>query len=423
MERCIAMMQKELDRFEIIKRAQRKQLRMKEAAEYIGLSLRQTLRWSKRLKEKGPQGLVSKKRGASGNHVLPKDLKTRALRLIGSKYHDFGPTLAHEYLTEQEELKLSVSAVRALMIEKGFWIPHQKKKRRSHPLRARRARFGELVQIDGSDHDWFEGRAPKCTLLAYIDDATSAILHLLFVPSESTASYFEASKGYLETYGRPLAFYSDKHAVFRINRENALSGAGATQFKRAMEELDIELICAHSPQAKGRVERRNRDLQNRLIKALRLRKISSMQEANAFLPQFIVDFNKRFAKAPLDPNNAHRPLLREHILETILAHQEKRQLSKNLTLQYKNTIYQVLSDRPAYALKKTWVTVIEEMTGEISIYHHGERLHYTSSEQDYRNAEVLSCKEIATAPLKGEKLYHPPKTHPWRRWRPKFKAS
>ncbi len=286
-------------------------------------------------------------------------------------------------------------------------------------MRARRSRFGELVQIDGSSHDWFEGRAPKCTLLVYIDDATSTILHLQFVKSESTYSYLEATRDYLQKHGRPQSFYSDKHSVFRINHPQALSGTGATQFKRAMQELDVELICANSPQAKGRVERRNRDLQDRLIKALRLKKLSTIQEANAFLPQFIEDFNKRFAKVPLNPNNAHRPLLREHNLDTILAHKEQRHLSKNLTLQYKNVIYQVLTERPSYALKKTEVTVIENLLGEISIHYQGKPLRFITSEQDYRNAQVLSSKEIAVESLEKPKRHHPTRKHPWKRWRTK----
>ena len=415
------MTHKELERFEVIKEAHEKRLKMTQAAEILRLSKRQTQRLSKRLREYGPEGLISEKRGAPGNHKLPNELKKRALCLIEAKYHDFGPTLAHEYLTEQEGLTLSVSTIRNLMIENRLWIPKQKKRQRAHPLRARRARVGELVQIDGSDHDWFEGRAPRCSILAYIDDATSAILHLRFVQSESTSAYFAATRDYLGKHGRPLAFYSDKHSVFRVNYPNPLTGTGATQFSRAMQELGIEQICANSPQAKGRVERRNRDLQNRLIKAMRLHKISTIEEANAFLPQFIEDFNKRFAKAPLDPNNAHQPLLTEHTLETILVHKEKRCLSKNLTLQYKNVIYQVLTERPDYALKKTEVTVIESANGEISIQYQGSPLRFTTSEQEYRNSPVLSSKEIAAQPLETPKKYHPPRNHPWKRWRPKHR--
>ena len=308
---------------------------------------------------------------------------------------------------------LSISTIRNLMIENRLRIPKQKKRKCAHPLRARRARTGELVQIDGSDHNWFEGRAPRCTLLAYIDDATSAILHLRFVKSESTGAYFAATREYPGKHGRHLAFYSDKHSVFRVNYPNALTGTGATQFSRAMQELDIELICANSPQAKGRVERKNRDLQNRLIKAMRLHKISTIEEANAFLPQFIENFNKRFVKVPLDPNNAHRSLLTEHTLETILVHKEKRRLSKNLTLQYKNVIYQVLTEKPDYALKKTEVTVIENTDGEISIQYQGRPLRFTTSEQEYRNSQVLSSKEIAIQPLEKPKRYHPSRNHPW----------
>ncbi len=413
----ISMTEREFSRYEVIKRAHEKRLRISDAAEILKLSSRQVLRISRRIKQEGRQGVVSKKRGAQGNPKISNSLKKRVLRLIGKKYSDFGPTLAHEYLIEKERLKISVSTVRNLMIANGCWKPKRKKRARLHPLRMRRARMGELVQIDGSDHDWFEGRAPKCTLLVYTDDATSALMHLQFVPSESTQSYFEATRAYLEKHGRPLSFYSDKHSVFRVNRKDALSGDGATQFNRAMEALDIKQICANSPQAKGRVERRNRDLQDRLIKAMRLKKLSNIQEANAYLPEFIADFNKRFAKPPLNPSNAHRPLLKEHSLDTIFVHRESRRLSKNLTLQYKNVIYQVITDRPEYVLKKASVTVLEDKNGKVTIEYHGKLLKFVTSEQGFKTPPEMSAKEVSLQELTRPKRHCIPPTHPWKRWR------
>jgi hypothetical protein len=203
------------------------------------------------------------------------------------------------------------------------------KKKRVFQLRERRAREGELIQGDGSPHDWFGDSGAKCSLLHCIDDATGKIKAALFAPSETVWAYFELMQMYLKSHGRPLAFYSDKHAVFKVNKSDALSGNGLTQFGRVMQKLDIKMIYANSPQAKGRIERSNRTLQDRLVKELRLNKISTIEEANAFLPAFIEDYNHRFAVVPKDPNNAHRPLLQEQNLDLSFTMQEFRQLSKN----------------------------------------------------------------------------------------------
>jgi len=211
-------------------------------------------------------------------------------------------------------------------------------------MRERRACFGELVQIDGSDHDWFEGRGPRCTLLVYIDDATGELLELWFVPEETFIGYCEASRHYFEFYGKPVTFYSDKHGIFRVNQEQTIGlGSGLTQFGRAMLELDIQIICANSPQAKGRVERVNQTLQDRLVKELRPRGISDIEAGNAYLPEFRQVFNRRFAVVPRSSHNAHRPLLKKENLDRILTHQETRTLSKNLTVQYNKVIYQIQS--------------------------------------------------------------------------------
>ena len=199
-----------------------------------------------------------------------------------ARYPDFGPTLATEKLAI-EGVSLSVETVRQLLIGEGLWKAKSVRRPVIHQLRERRARLGELVQIDGSPHDWFEGRAPKCTLLVFVDDATSRLMYLQFVAAETTFNYFAGVRSYLTEFGKPLAFYSDKFGVFRVNIPNALSGTGLTQFGRALKELDIELICAHSPQAKGRVERANQTLQDRLTKELRLRDLSSLADSQCLL--------------------------------------------------------------------------------------------------------------------------------------------
>jgi len=303
------------------------------------------------------------------------------------------------------------------MIDYGIWMPKRIKQKRIFQMRPRRPRQGELVQVDGSDHLWFENRGKRCTLLVYIDDATGLLMQLQFVDSESVFSYYKATKSYLKSHGRPLAFYSDKHSVFKVNRQGALSGTGLTQFGHAMKQLDIELIYANSPQAKGRVERSNRVLQDRLVKEMRLMNISTKDEANAFLPSFVEDYNKRFSVKARDPENAHRPLLETHNLEKIFTIKNSRSLSKNLTLQYKNDLYQVISNRESYCLRKAKVTVTENDTGEIRLFYKDKELKYTMHDFQEKQGITIDSKllnqELDTLLKKPKKT--PSKQHPWRK--------
>src|SRR5207253_1616036 len=244
---------------------------------------------------------------------------------------------------------LSRETVRQLMIGEGLWKPQRAKRAVMHPLRERRAPRGELVQIDGSPFAGLEARAATCTLLVFIDDATGELMELFFAPSETTHSYFQATERYLQQHGRPRAFYSDKFGVFRINHPHDLKGDGETQFGRALRELEIELICANTPQAKGRVERADQTLQDRLVKELRLREIGTLAQANAFLPEFRCDFNRRFAVVAHEAQDAHRPLRLTDDLTRILALRDVRTLSKNLTLNYNRTVYQIHTPRATYA--------------------------------------------------------------------------
>jgi hypothetical protein len=319
----------------------------------------------------------------------------QALDLIEKKYRDFGPTLAHEKLTEVHHLKISRESVRRIMIEAGIWKAKRAKQPSVDQMRERRACFGELVQMDGSEHAWFEERAPKCTLLVYIDDATGQLLELLFVPTETFFSYCEATRHYLERYGKPVAFYSDKHGIFRVNQERLLgTTSGLTQFGRAMDELDVQIICANSPQAKGGIERANQTLQDRLVKELRLRGIADMQAGNAYLPEFRKDFNRRFAVAARSTHNAHRPLLKTDNLDVILTHQKTGTLSKNLTVQYKHSVYQIQTNRPGYALRNAKVTICENAQGEVNILYKNQPLAYSVYHKAPRQAEVADSKTL-----------------------------
>jgi transposase len=408
------MSNREITRFEIMQRLRDKLLKQKEASRMLGISIRQVKRLFRVYKAQGPAGLVSQRRGKPSNNQLDPKIVQRAIDLIYEHYQDFGPTLAHEKLTEVHGLEVSDESVRRLMVAEGLWKPKRAKKPSVHQMRERRACFGELVQIDGSDHDWFEGRAPRCTLLVYIDDATGQLGELWFVPEETTFAYFEASRHYFERYGKPVAFYSDKHGIFRVNQSRPLgTTSGLTQFGRAMQELDVQIICANTPQAKGRIERANQTLQDRLVKELRLRGISDMDSANAFLPEFCQDYNRRFAVVPRSTHDAHRPLLKSENLDLILTHQKTGTLSKNLTVQYNTVIYQIQSNRPGYALRNAQVTVCENANGAVTILYKNKSLDYTIFHKSPRQAEIVDTKTL-------NRQIKPPKppapNHPWRHY-------
>jgi transposase len=411
----LLMSAKELNRLDVMQKLSEKRMSQKEAGRILNLGVRQIKRLLKAYRTKGAAGLVSKHRGRKGNNRLSEEVKKKALNLLKTKYKGFGPTLAHEKLVEREKLKLSDESVRQLMIAEELWKPHKAKKEPVHQLRERRACFGELIQIDGSPHDWFEGRAAACVLLVFIDDASGKLVQLRFVESESFFSYCQAAEGYLRQDGKPVAFYSDRHGIFRVNVPSTGSGEALTQFGRAMQELDIQIICANSPQAEGRVERVIQTLQDRLPKEMRLRGISNMTEGNAYLPEFSKDFNQRFAVEPRSSVNAHRPLTTKEDLSHILTWQERRTLSKNLTLQFQKTVYQIQTERPSYALRNAQVTVCVNAQEKITILYHGKGLPYSIYKQQAKQAEIVSTKQLDLA-LPPKRL--PPKPapdHPWRK--------
>ena len=414
MDELLTMSKQELTRLEVMQRIKDKRLTQKEAAGMLKKSVRQIKRLFRAYKAQGAKGLISGRRGKPSNHRLDEQVEQQVLDLLKEKYEDFGPTLAHEKLTEVHKLQLSRESVRRIMIEEGMWKPKRAKKPSAHQMRERRACFGELVQIDGSDHAWFEERGPKCTLLVYIDDATGQLMELWFVPDETFFAYCEASRHYFERYGKPVAFYSDKHGIFRVNQEQTTGlGSGLTQFGRAMQDLDIQIICANSPQAKGRVERANQTLQDRLVKELRLRGISDIQAGNAYLPEFRDDFNRRFAVLPRSTHDAHRPLLKTENLDLILTHQKTGTLSKNLTVQSNHVIYQIQSDRPDYTLRNAKVTVCENAKGDVTILYRNVPLEYTIFHKPARQAEVVDTKTI-NHQIKLPQA--PASNHPWRQY-------
>jgi len=410
----LTMSEQEIERTTIIKQVAEKQLKQSSGAKLLRLSTRQIKRLVKAYRRYGAAGLISKHRGRVSNRFRGNTFKEEIKNLVSEHYHDFGPTFAAEKLLEIHGLKISKERLRHWMIEWSLWHP-KKIRMMIHQTRERRACFGELIQIDGSHHNWFEGRRPKCCLLVFIDDATSKLVGLRFENSETTAGYFKLFREYIECYGKPLSVYSDKDSIFRINREGC--DDKETQFKRAMRELDIESICANSPQAKGRVERANNTLQKRLVRELRLRKINDIESANKYLPKFIDDYNRRFAKSDRDSVDMHRSYLPfKEILDLIFSFKEERKISKNLEVCYGIYLYQIKTANAGRRLQHKKITVCEGLNGEVTLLYEGRKLEYTVIKKEKRAAEIIPLKQVDER-LDG-RGYHsrhiPTKSHPWR---------
>jgi Winged helix-turn helix len=366
----------ELSRLEVLRDLDQGRLMTAAAAQLLGLERRQVFRLLKAYRTEGPTGLISKRRGRPGNRRKPAALRRAALAIIREWYWDFGPTLAAEKLREVHGITLGRETLRQWMVEAGLWLDRKQRAKRVHQPRYRRDCVGELVQVDGCEHWWFADRGPQCTLLVFVDDATSRLMHLQFVESESTFAYFHAARAYLEARGKPVAFYSDKHGVFRVNHHGALASDGMTQFGRALHALNIDIICANSSPAKGRVERAHKTLQDRLVKELRLAGASTLAEGNALLPAFIADYNARFAKPPANAKDLHRPLRAGDDLEDAFAWKEERTLSQALTLQYDKVIFILEPCDQAKAAIGKRVTVVDHPDGRLSIRYKGVELVY-----------------------------------------------
>lgn len=371
------MSSKELSRLDYIKKVIERRLTQAQVAEELSISVRQVQRLVKNYKDNNYSGLISKKRGKPSNNCIPKQIKTAVLEIISKYYSDFGPTLAIEKLAEYHGYDFSVETVRKWMIEVNLWVPRKQRLKRAYQPRYRRNCYGELIQIDGSSHHWFEDRAPKCTLLVYIDDATSTLMQLCFVSSESMQTYFLTTKSYINEHGRPLAFYSDKLSVFRNANHKAAEEGEATQFGKALRELDIQLICANSSQAKGRVERANKTLQDRLIKELRLRNISTIKEANIYLKEFITVHNNKFSKPALLKENMHRSLLPNMIVDEILCYKTFRTVSQNLTFQHNRQLFLLEDTIETRGLRRKQITLHEYPEGCIKVFYQAEELKYS----------------------------------------------
>lgn len=427
MKGIISMSSKEIERIPVLEKLMHKQIRQGHAASMLHLSIRQIRRLAKRYKRLGPAGVPHQLRGTISHRRIPEKEIESVLEIIRQRYSDFGITLAYEKLTEYHQVTFSRETLRQVMIEAELWRVKKRKYFSIHPLRERRSCEGELIQLDGSPYDWFEGRAPSCSLLVFIDDATGKLKHLKFAKTETTTAYFLATKEYLNLFGKPLAFYLDKHGVFRVNTTKANTASpedsnGLTQFGRAMRELKIELVFANTPQAKGRVERVNQTLQDRLVKELRLRGISTMKAANKYLPEFIKDFNRRFAVCPKEKADVHRLLLPYENPERILSEQHQRILSKELTCSFENKIYQIKIQRPTYAMRHAPCLIRKNNQGEVTIEYKGKQLEYVILKKQPK-AEIITSKQLnfKVDEVFKKQIHYPNKAHlpkpdhPWKR--------
>lgn len=392
-EERVDISMRDIDRLKIIHEVLKGHLRQGQAAQQLNLSRRQVIRLCRRVQQEGNRGIVHRLHGQPSNHLLDASVLEQALSALHDpRYDGFGPTLANEKLKELYGLQVSTTALRKVMLQTELWAS-RKYAFKHCAWRQRRSCVGELVQLDGSDHDWFEGRGPRCVLILYIDDATSRLLYGEFVDVEDTLTLLTTTGAYLGRYGRPIAFYADKDSIYKVNRQATVEEElqdlhPITQFTRVMNDLGIEVITANSPQAKGRVERSFGTHQDRLVKELRLAGISDKEMANQFLwTTYLPAHDARFAVPPANTTDAHRPLLKTHRLEEILSVHTERTLANDYTLRFQNQFLQVLADQPVRVRPQAKIVVEIRLDGST---HLRFKDHYLS----FKTLPQKPCKPL-----------------------------
>lgn len=406
----IVMSQRELRRAHIIHNVLDNKLKQVEAAEILQLSDREIRRIVKRVRKDGDRGIIHKGRGRKSNRAVSSKIKKRVIKLYKQKYWDFGPTLASEKLFEMDKIiKISDETLRIWLIKEGIW-QRVRKSREHRQWRERKHYFGEMIQIDGSHHEWFESRGPACVLMGYIDDAASEVF-ASFYEYEGTIPAMDSFKRYIKKYGLPCSVYMDRHTTYKSNAkptiEDELQNKQVlTQFGRVLAELGVKYIPAGSPQAKGRIERLFKTFQDRLVKEMRLRKIKTIKEANKFLEYYLPIYNRRFTVKPIKEGNLHRPLPDSIDLDAILCIKTKRTLKNDFTVAHDRKLYQVIEKTNA---KK--VIIEELLNGKMFITYKNKKLEYKKIDKKSEKR-----KEVETY-FKAKKIYIPPKNHPWRQFR------
>ena len=398
----LRMSARERIRLDAMGRVKRGEVTVVKAAALMELSLRQSRRLWKRFQGLGAAGLVHRLRGRASNRRLPEELRERIVKRHQERYADFGPTLACEKLCG-EGLAIGPDTLTALLKERHLW---QRKRRRGQhrQRRERRASFGMMVQMDGSLHDWFEGRSGWCVLMVMIDDASN-VTFARFYRAETTEAAFDVFGRWLKKYGIPRSVYVDRHGIYRDEEHPEKP----TQFGRALRELGVELIRAHSPQAKGRVERRNGVFQDRLVKELRLRNISDLEQANALLEKlFLKELNGKYAIEPRHAADLHRPLPGDVVLEEILCVQEERVVGQDWCVRWRNQWLQIEGGKATAGLAGKRVTVKALADGSLRLACKGQRIGY----------RLLAARPVAakSKPLiVNNKSWKPAADHPWNR--------
>jgi transposase len=405
-EDIIMVRQRELKRLHVIRKVMEGALTQRDAAGLISLTERQIRRIVKRIREEGDEGIRHKSRGRPSKRKLP--FKERIVELYRERYPDFGPTLFTEKLQEREGITVSRETVRIWLIQEGEWKKHRKRKAHRQ-WRERKDHFGEMLQMDGSHHDWFEGRGPRCVLMAYIDDATGRV-YARFYDYEGTIPAMDSFKKYIAKYGIPLSVYLDKHTTYKswARKDEFQEAEPVSQFGRALQELGVKMLYAHSPQAKGRIERLFNTFQDRVVKEMRLKGVSTIGEANRFLASYLPVYNRRFSVTPKKNENLHRTVTVE--LDTILCIKTERTLKNDHTIQYNGKLYQIDD-----GIRAKRVVVEELIDGRMRIRHGGVTVAFHEIAQRPATPE----KERPFVP-KG-KGHRPPLDHAWRP--PWFKKS
>lgn len=429
MEGYLTMSNREIDRLKVIQNAIDNRLTQSEAAQILSITDRQVRRLCTKVRKDGNRGIIHGLKGRPSNHQAEAGLLDKAMGHVKLHYRDFGPTLANEKLWENHGIRISTNTLRKAMLGEGLYVakPYKPKHRK---WRERRPCLGMLVQLDGSEHAWFEERGPKCALLIFIDDATSRILYGRFITVEDTANLMACAKAYLKLNGRPVAFYVDKDTIYKVNRQASIDEelrdeTPLSQFTRAMGELGVQMIFANSPQAKGRVERGFRTHQDRLVKELRLAGISDMASANEFLEKvYIPKHNAKFAVAPANPGNAHRALLRTHKLEGILCSKLNRTVANDYTLRYKSRFLQLAAEQEVRVRPGSVVTVEERLDSSLHLKLKGAYLRYRLvDKQPYRGYYAANRSELKALARPSIGTCVPGKDHPWRKMDWLFKKS
>lgn len=403
MEDILTMSQRELKRLHVIHKAIDKHIKQREAAEVLGLSQRQIRRLVKRIREESDKGVIHRSRGIKSHRAIAEAIKEKALSLCRGKYVGFNPTFASEKLFERNKIKISRETLRQWFIIQG--IAYDTRKARPHRRwRERKAHCGEMIQMDGSHHDWFEGRGKPCVLMGYIDDASSRV-YARFYEYEGTFPAMDSFKRYSLKYGLPQSIYLDRHSTYKGSKQptvedELLNRHSLSQFGMALEELGVHLIHAQSAPAKGRIERLFKTFQDRLIKEMRLRGIGSIASGNEFLTIYLPVFNKRFAVEPLSPEDLHRPLPQGIGLDKILSVKTPHALRNDFTVVHEGKLYQVEDN-----IRTKEVIVEERINGSLLITHKARALRYK---------EIIQRPQKIKQPRKIRKAHIPAWEHPWR---------